>query len=523
MFDTLIKDGTIIDGTGQPMFHGDIGIREDKIARIGDLTGEKADTEIDAVGKFICPGFIDVNNHSDTYWQLFINSDLSSLIYQGITSVIGGNCGSSLAPLVSAKNIETIQKWADISSVNVDWLKLSEFFKILENRKLAINFGTLSGHGTIRRGILKDMTRNLTPRELDAVKGMLSEAIDQGSFGMSTGLVYTHARVASPEELIELAKLIQGRNGIYATHMRGEGEELLTSLEEAIQIAQATGVKLHISHLKAVGEKNWPKMKDALNIIDHASMIGLNVSFDIYPYTFTGSVLYTLLPAWVSEGGKRMLLHRLKDPKIREKVVAEMIISEIDYSKIEISISPMDKTLTRRKIVDIARSQNKSVEEAVIDLLIACGGRIIVSMDVLSEENIQLGLKHPLSFISTNGAGYNLEHKMTGEIVHPRSFGTFIKVLSEYVKEKEILKWEEAVFKMSGAPADKFGIYGRGKILENYFADIVILDPDRIEAPSTKSDPYQYAKGIDFVYVNGKLALAEGNILGQRAGSILRS
>jgi N-acyl-D-amino-acid deacylase len=522
MFDIIIKNGTIIDGTGQQMFHADIGIRQDKIVKIGDLYGEKADMELDALGKFICPGFIDVNNHSDTYWQLFINSDLSSLIYQGVTTIIGGNCGSSLAPLVSAKDIETIQKWADIKTVNVDWLKLSEFFEVLEEKKLPVNFGTLSGHGTMRRGILKDMTRNLTSRELEMITQMLSQAMDDGSLGMSTGLVYTHARVASLEELVHLAKAVSGYGGIYATHMRGEGEDLLTSMEEAIRIAQDSGVKLHISHLKAMGEKNWPKMKDALSIMDHADSIGIDVTFDVYPYTNTGSVLYTLLPAWVSEGGKRMLIHRLKDPAIRSKVVEEMKDSDFDYSKVEIAISPMDRTLTRRKIIDIARSQGKSVEDAVIDLLIACDGRIITSMEILSEENIEMAIRHPLSIIATNGAGYNLNHKLTGEIAHPRSFGTFIKVLVEYVKEKELLRWEEAVRKMTGLPAEKFGIFGRGKLLENYYADITIIDPDRIESPSTKEDPYQYARGVDFVFVNGKLILSAGQYTADRAGIIIK-
>ncbi|HRZ95103.1 MAG TPA: D-aminoacylase [Candidatus Moranbacteria bacterium] len=521
MYDIIIKNGQIIDGTGAPMFLGDIGIKEEKIAKIGDLRNEKADEIIDAGGKYVCPGFIDVNNHSDTYWQLFLNPDLESLVYQGITTIVGGNCGSSLAPLTSSKNIESIQKWADLKKINVNWLKFKEFTGFMENKRFSVNFATLVGHGTMRRGILHDEVRNLVPKELNFMKKELANSLGSGAFGMSTGLVYTHAKLAPIEELTELAKIVKKYDGVYATHIRGEDEELVGSCEEAVEIARRSGAKLHISHLKAMGRKNWGKMDEALDIIDHAYENGIDVTFDIYPYINTGSVLYTLLPDWVAEGGKKIMIHRLKDPVVRAKVIAEIKKSSFDYSKVEIAISPLNKTLARRKILEIAISQEKSVEDAIIDILIASEGRVITSMEILSKDNVKKAIMHPLSIISTNGAGYSIDHRSSGELVHQRSFGTFIKVLSEYVAGEKLLSFEEAIKKMTSLPAKKFGLEKRGELKEKNFADIIILDKNKLDSPATKDNPYQYCRGVEYLLVGGKIVLSAGKYLGIRNGEMI--
>jgi len=522
MYDVIIKNGTIIDGTGAPMFLGDVGIKEDQIAKIGDLRNEKADEIIDAERKYVCPGFIDVNNHSDTYWQLFLNPDLESLVYQGVTTIVGGNCGSSLAPLTSSRNIESIQKWADLKKININWLKFKELSDFMKNKKFSVNFATLVGHGTMRRGILNDEVRNLTPKELNFMKKELIESLNSGALGISTGLIYTHARLSPIEELIDLARVVKKYGGVYATHMRGEKEDLLESCEEAVEIAKKSGVKLHISHLKAMGKINWSKMKEVLNIIDHAYENGIDVTFDVYPYTNTGSVLYTLLPAWVAEGGKKIMIHRLKDPAIRAKVKAEMKKSSFDYNKVEIAISPLNKTLARRKILEIASSQEKSVEDTIIDILIASEGRVITSMEILSEENVKMAISHPLSIISTNGSGYNLEHQKSGELVHQRSFGTFIKVLSQYVIKEKILDFEEAVKKMTSLPARKFNLKKRGILKEKNFADIIVINKDKLESPSTKDNPYQYSKGIEYSLVGGRIILFQGEYKKIREGEMIR-
>lgn len=503
------------------MYKADVGIKEDRIVAIGELHNEKCEIEIDAKDRFICPGIVDVNNHSDTYWQIFSNPDLESLVYQGVTTIIGGNCGSSLAPLADPETIDSIQKWVNIRRLNLDWLNVEEFFEVVEQKRLSINFATLLGHGTIRRGILKNEMRSLTPRELSLIQDILGKSLQDGGLGMSTGLVYTHARSTPTEELVELAKIIKKFNGIYTTHLRDEGKNFLEAVEEAIKIGEESGVKIHISHLKVMGEENWKLFDEGLRLIDHAFERGVDVTFDVFPYTNTGTVLYTLLPDWVSAGGKKMMIQRLKDPAIRSKVIAEMKVSGFDYSKIKIAISSLNKTLSRKSILEIAKSQEKSPEDAVVDVLIASEGRVITSIESLSQDNVEKAIVHPLSIVATNGSGYSIDHAKTGESVHPRSFGTFPRVLSEYVIEKKIISWETAVKKMTGYPAKKFGIKNRGEIKEKNFADIIIINKDKIEDLATSENPYQYSKGIEFVLVNGEIILKDGVYGRERAGRIL--
>ncbi len=522
MYDIIIKNGTVIDGTGSEMFKADIGIKDDKISKIGELHNEKGEVEIDAEGKYVCPGFVDVNNHSDTYWQIFGNPDLESLIQQGITTIVGGNCGSSLAPLASAKNIETIQKWANLKEININWFSLNEFFSELEKRKISVNFGTLVGHGTIRRGVLGDQMRNPDRKEMEFMKGMLEKAMQEGALGMSVGLVYTHARGATVEELMELARIVQRYDGVYVTHLRNEGENLMEELAEAIKIALETKVRLHISHLKAVGEKNWPLMEQALDLIQEAWDHEVEITFDFYPYTNIGSVLYTLLPSWVAEGGKKMMLRRLADRSTRIRVAEEMKKMDFNFSNVEIGISNLNKTLARKKIADIAAAQNKSVEEAVIDILLASDGRVIISSESLSEENLKKAIQSDLSIVASNGSGYNLAHEETGEVVHPRCFGTFPRALRKYAVDKKIISWEEVIMKMTGLPAGKFNLRYRGELKEKNFADIVVIDPKKIQDFATSENPYRYNQGVEQVIVNGQMALNQGKYQSNKNGEIIR-
>lgn len=522
MFDLIIRNGTIIDGSGAPGFRGDIGVKEDRISQIGTLKNERAEREIEAEGKIVCPGFIDVNNHSDTYWRIFLDPQLESLVYQGVTTAIGGNCGASLAPLASPNTLAAIQKWVEIKNVNVNWLSQQEFFDVLERKKLSVNFGSLVGHATLRRGVIGDEVRSLLPQEFEFMKRMLEKALADGALGLSTGLVYSHARLASFDELVGLAKIVEKYDGIYATHLRSEQREIVEAVDEAIRIAKESGVKLHISHLKVMGEKNWPKMKEVFNLIDEARRDGVEVTFDVYPYTTTGSVLYALLPVWVCEGGRKVMLNRLKDPVIRAKVLEEMENSDLDYSKVRIAISPLNRTLTKYSISDIAKSQEKTVEEAVVDTLVASDGMVITSMEVLSEQNVEDALKHPAAILASNGSGYNIAHAGTGDQVHPRNFGAFPRFLEKYAREKKTLGWEEAISKMTGKPAERFGLKKRGQLKKNYFADIVVFDQAKLSSPASIENPYQYAKGVEVVLSNGMVILEGGKYLGVRNGKILK-
>lgn len=521
MFDVIIKNGVIIDGTGNSMQRGDIGIKEGVIAEIGDLHNEKADKIINAKDRYVTPGFIDVNNHSDTRWRIFSNPRLESLIHQGITTIIGGNCGSSLAPLHNSEMIKSIRKWFDINNINVNWVTVADFLEEVKKAELSVNFGTMVGHGTLRRGIIGDATRDLNENELIAMEDMAKKAMKDGAFGISTGLIYSHAKLAPESEIERLNKIVDKFGGIYATHIRDEADNVLESINEAIFTAKNSNKNIHISHLKIMGEKNWCLIDKILDKITEAKNEGIDISFDVFPYTSTGSVLYTFLPSWVSKGGRKMMLTRLKDDELKERIIREMRDDSIDYAKIIVAMYSMGRTLTRRIIADIAQSQCKSPEEIVIDLLVASEGRIITITEALNEENLEKIMQHPLSMVSSNGSGYDLAYKSTGELVHPRDFGAFPKVLAYYVKKKGILSWEKAIQKMSGLPAEKFGIHKRGTIKKGNYADIAVLNPETVNDLATINKPYQYPVGIDYVLVNGVIALEEGVFVDAKGGKVI--
>lgn len=522
MYQVIIKNGTIIDGTGCAMFRGDVGIKEGKIAEIGNLQNDSAETVIEADGLFVAPGFIDVDNHSDTYWQIFLDPELKSLLYQGVTTVIGGNCGSSLAPLASQRAIQSIQKWADIKKVSLDWMTMRDFLHSVERLRLSVNFGTLIGHSTIRRGILPEGRSKMNAGEIRTAEKMVSLAMKEGALGLSTGLVYTHAKEATQQEILAMAKAVAKRGGVYASHIRGEQHGLLCGIAEAIETARLSGAKLHISHFKAVGEKNWGLQHEALALLEQAKVNGLDVSFDVYPYTLTGSVLYTFLPDWVTDGGKRMMISRLKDVELRKRIIKEMKNSGIDYSKMVVSVSGIGKELKRKKIIDLARIQEKTVEATILDVLIASDGRVTITMEALDGENVKMALEHPFSIIASNGSGYAVEYKKTGDLVHPRNFGSFPRVLGQYVRDKGVLSWEEAIHKMTGGPAKQFNLEKRGVLKRGHWADVAIFDPKKIIDKSTVDNPFQYSEGIEWLVVNGEIVLQEGVFNGKRMGRVIR-
>lgn len=522
MFDVLIKNGTIVDGTGKEKYQADIAVKDGKIAKIGKIWLARGKREIEAYGKIVSPGFIDIHNHSDAYWRIFLDPQLPSLTYQGVTTIVGGNCGASIAPLTSGKIIESVQKWADIRQVNVNWLSLGEFREEMEKRKFGLNFATLVGHGTLRRGVIGDDMRKLNRGELDVVRNLLVKSLLSGALGFSAGLAYSHERNATWNELKELASFTKNHEKIFSVHLRNEGEAIISALEEILELAAETQVSLQISHFKVMGEKNWPLADEALQKIEEAQKSGIDVNFDVYPYTETGSVLYIYLPTWAAEGGKGMLLRRLKEKHFREKIIAEMKEgAQYHYENAIVAISSLDKSLPERQISKIAEARGISVEEVIVDLLIASDGRVVTLIDCLDEENVKKAIRHPLSIIASDGAGYDLSHKETGELVHPRCFGTFPKVLGKYVREEKLLTLEEAIQKMTSMPARKAGIQERGVLQKGYKADIVVFDPEKIAGKATAENPYQYSEGISEVLVNGKLVLEKGTMTGEMAGEFI--
>lgn len=522
MYDFLIRNGTVVDGTGSPKRRADVAIRDGFIVQVGNLVHAQAAVIIEAEGKIVAPGFIDVNNHSDVYWQIFQNPRLDSLLTQGVTTVVGGNAGSSLAPLTRKQDIRSIQKWTDVDHINFNWLSVKEFLDELERKKIGLNFATLAGHGTMRRGVMHDQSRSITPEEIDMMKKLLQEALADGAYGMSTGLKYTHALSAAPREIVEFAKMLKKEKAVYTTYIRNEAEGVITAVEEAILVGIDTKVKVHISHLKASYQENWSKFDEVLARIDTAVLRGINLSFDIYPYTSTSSVLYTLLPEWVTRKGRIVMIAQLKDSRVRAQVIQDMKREAHNYKDLLVAVSRVNTVAGHKKISDIAQMQGVTCEEAVINVLLASEGRAIVSHEVLSPLNIEKGLQSPHSVISSNGVGYALDYGKTGNFVHPRNFGTFPRVLGEYVRKKKILSLEEAIHKMTGKPADVFGIKNRGLLKKGQCADVVIFDPNTIIDSATLESPYQNSEGINFVFVNGQLAVKQGVLQEILAGQVLR-
>lgn len=520
MLDILIKNGIIVDGVGTPAYHADVAIKNGRIERIGFLGEPSAKIIIDATGQYIAPGFIDINNASDRHWALFSHPNMESYLYQGVTTVIGGNCGSSLAPLTTGNIIVTIQKWADIKKINVNWLTLSDFFAELKRKNLLLNFGTLVGHATLRRGIVGDQFRELTEEELAQTKHLLTKTLTEGALGFSTGLVYSHAKVASAHEIMSLISVLNP-DKIYSSHLRDEEGKLHESVLETIDAAKKTKTSIEISHLKSVGKENWGLFDKCLEAIIKAAEEGININFDIYPYTSTATIFYTMLPDWIAAGGRIKLIENLKNQDLKKRAIEEMKAREKDYSDIIVGSGNIDKTFIGKTIGAISKNQGVPILETVINLLMAAEGRLIVFWPALSEENFIKALKNPLSIIASDGAAYNLEDAREGYLAHPRSFGCFPRILSHYVREKNIINLEEAVKKMTALPALKIGLSGRGVIRRSFFADITIFNFNTIRDLASFENPFQYSQGIHSVIINGQIALSGGKIINQNLGQLI--
>ncbi len=515
MHDILIKNGTIVDGTGEKKFKADIAINDAIITEIGDMSGDSAHEVIDANDYIVAPGFIDISNRSDTRWRLFKDPALESMLYQGVTTIIGGNSGSSLAPIYSENMLKSTRKWIDVSSINIDWQSMGDFFETLEKYKTSINFGTFVGYGTLRRGLVGDVNRDLNKNEEISIKKHIEESLDQGALGVSTGMIYSHERNIKTNELINLAKIIAKKNKLFVAHLRDEGANLMESVEEVLYIQKKSGVRIHISHLKATHKEHWSDMQKVVEKIEKT-----NILFDVYPYTFSTTVLYTLLPSWVSDGGRRMLLERLRNKDLRERLVKEMD-DGVDLSHAMVAHTMRSDYFCGKTFAQIAKLQNTSVNEAVIDVLLASSGQVNIFLESISKENITRGLKSKNSIISSNGIGYTIQ-KRNECMEHPRSFGAFPRIFDKYVKQDKILSIEDAVYKMTGKVANELLLKQRGVLKEGNIADIVIFDEDKFQDKSTIEQPYRYANGVEGLIVNGQVVLKYNKYTGLRPGQIIK-
>ncbi len=529
MFDILIKNGFIIDGSGNPWFKADIAIEEGKICKIGRISISEADEIIDASGLIVAPGFIDMHSHSDFF--LLINPRSESKIRQGITTEVIGNCGFSIAPLKPDK-IEIMKKEIGVlaDEVTWDWSTFKEYINKLTRQGSSVNVAPLVGHGTLRLNVMEYENRDPTKDELDEMKALLAESLEAGAFGMSTGLIYAPGSYAKTEEIIELARVASEYGGIYTSHIRNESDKLLEAVKEAIKIGKNANIPVEISHMKSAGKQNWGKVKEALRLLKLAREESIEVTCDFYPYTAGSTGLAACLPPWVHEGGIEEMLKKLQDPALREKIKKDIeegiegwenLAKSAGWDRIVISYCERNKEYEGLSISEIAKIRGTNPFDAMFDLLIEEEAVVGIILHMMSEDDMKYVMKHPLSMVGTDGEGYAPYGPLARGKPHPRNYGTFPRILGKYVKEEKVLTLQDAIRKMTSMPAQKLGLLDRGLIREGFWADIVIFDPLKISDKATFSNPHQYPTGIEYVIVNGVKVIEKGKHTGELPGKVL--
>ncbi len=519
MYSLLIKNSKLIDGISDNPIVADVAVQGDEIVNIAPKINMPAETVLDASGKILAPGFIDLQNHSDSYWQIFDNPSLDSLISQGYTTILLGNCGASLAPLLSPESLKSIQKWHNLEATNVNWQSFSEYIEEMSKQRLGCNVASLVGYSTLRRGLVGDQIRGLTPQELNALKRILKESLEAGAFGLSSGLSYAHEIIISELELFELAKIVKQDKAMFSVHLRNESGEVVEALDEVLDIAANTGVNLKISHFKVRGRDHWSKLPEALNKLESAYHRGTNVHFDVYPYDTVWQVLYSYLPKWAVEGGRILMLKHFADPTQKNKVLTYLNNSNNKFPAMMVASTSNKLNFAGKTIGQIAKNMECSSEQAVLNIIENGGSEVMVFDKNLDMDQVNQLAAHPLSFIGTDGAGFGLDVKH--RLVHPRCFGSATKFLKQMINGGG-LSLPQAIKKLTSGPAKKVGFKKRGEIKTGSFADLVIFDENVIADKATYENPYQFSSGIEHVFVNGKEVFTNGQPTGKLPGYVLR-
>ncbi|QQS23391.1 amidohydrolase family protein [bacterium] len=518
MYSLLIKNANIIDGSGKKGFAADVAVEGDKIVAVSEKITVGAKQIFDGTGLILTPGFIDVQNHSDSYWQLFDNPALESLVTQGYTTILVGSSGSSLAPLLSEQSLLGIQKWKPTSGINVNWRTYKEYAEQLAGKKYGANVSTLIGYSTVRRGLLGDSVSAPTKEDLDALTKLLEECLVAGAKGVSLGLQYSHELNVSEAEIFNLAQLCAKHNKVLAVSLRNESSEMIANIRELAAIAEQTGVRLKISHLKIRFRNNQNLLTELLDTLESSWHRGVKISFDSYPYDFTWQPLYTYLPKWAIEGGRSKMLERLKDEVQHKKILSYLRDHPGKITELIIASTGPNLKVNGKAVSKIAKDMNLTSEEAVLSLIKSGGSSVLVFDKCLDPKTVSIINNHAMGLIATNGGGFNLIH---GEnLVHPRSFGTSTKFLRSVIDDKSI-SLEEAVAKLSGRAAEVAGLTDRGILKTGNYADLVLFDPAHINSEASMSNPYQYSKGITAVWVNGELTVRNGLPLETLAGTFI--
>ena len=531
-FDVLIRNGRIVDGSGGPWFRGDVGIVGDRITALGTIGDATAATAIDATNLVVAPGFIDLLGQSE--FNVLVDSRAASKILQGVTTEVTGE-GSSIAP-VNDRLIQEASLQARHFGVSQDWRTLADYFKRLEERsRPAINMGTFIGAGGVRNYVIGKDDRPATAAELERMKQLVAQAMEDGALGLSTSLQYVPDRFASTEEITELAKVAARYGGVYFTHQRSESGHIFESLDEVFTIAERAGIPAEIWHLKTAYKANFGKMPEVLRRIEAARARGLDVTANQYPYDRASNGLDACLPLWVREGGLDKMIARLQDPAMRERIKRDMDEPSPqtwenqwygsnggDGVMLSSVLNPDLRKYEGMTLTEIGKAMGKDPRDAVMDLVIADRGESSVIISIMTEEDVRTALKHPLVGIGTDSPAKAEDGKLSESKSHPRAWGSFPRILGRYVRDENLLSLEEAIRKMTSKAAARVRLYDRGLLRPGTMADITIFDSQTIRDASTFLDPTHYSVGIKHVFVNGRAVVSNGAITNERPGRPIR-
>ncbi len=529
-YDIIIRNGRVVDGTGRAAYNADVAIKGERIARIGNLRSAHALREIDARGLIVAPGFIDMLGQSETY--LLIDPRAMSKVMMGVTTEITGE-GGSIAPM-NERLIREDESFYRRYNLTVDWRTLAEYFRRLERQGMGLNLGTYVGATQVRAYVIGFDNRAPTSSELEQMKRLVAEAMQDGALGVSTSLQYVPARFAKTDELIELAKVARKYGGIYATHQRSEANAIDASLAEVFQIGRDANIPVEIWHLKTAYKKNWGRMPEILRKIADARSRGLNVGANVYPYTAASTALAACLPPWALEGGTERTIERLRDHATRERLKREIMTDSNDWENIYLGsggaqgvligsvVNPSLEAMQGKRLSEIAADEHKDALDALFDIIIADRGQTGAIYFMMSEDDLRAALRSPFVSICTDSGARATDGPLAGSKSHPRGWGTYPRILGRYLRDEHLLTVEEAVRKMTSLPASRVGLRERGSLREGYFADITIFDPESVRDRATFENPNQYPEGIPYVIINGQVSVDRGQRTTALAGKVLR-
>jgi N-acyl-D-amino-acid deacylase len=530
-YDFIISGAHIVDGTGAPWVAGDIAIAGDRIVAIGDLSKASARKRLDAKGLVVSPGFIDVQGQSE--FNVLVDNRAAGKITQGVTTEITGE-GSSIAPINDRLKKET-EEVAKKYGVAVDWSTLDEYFKHFERTKSAINLGTFVGAGGVRNYVMGTVNRPATPAELEQMRQLVAQAMQDGAMGISTALEYVPDTFASTDEIVELAKVARQYGGVYFTHQRSETDAIFSSLDEVFAISRRANISTTIWHLKTAYHENFGKMPEVLRRIQEARAQGIDVAASVYPYTRAENGLTSSFPPWVSEGGIDQMIARFRDPVQRERIKKEMdqpstkwenewLGSGGDGSGIMLVglLNPDLGKYEGMTLQEIGRQQNKDPKDVAMEIVIADHGHTGQVISIMDEADVRAAVSNPIVTYGSDSEAQAEDGPLSKTKAHPRAFGTFPRVLGIYAREQHTMSLEEAVRKMTSLAASRVGLMDRGILRPGAFADIAVFDPKSIRDAATFSDPMHYSVGVKYVFVNGRPVVWDGAITDERPGRPVR-